>query len=433
MKIYKSFLLLFVLCFALAIGVACAEKGPHEHSWGEWTETKAATCTAEGEETRSCACGETETQKIDKVDHTWSAWSETKEATCTAEGEETRTCSVCGKIDTRKTNKADHTLTHVDLVPATVSSAGVREHYECSVCHKLFNVNNQEVTLASLTYSYSVKVQGAANVVFAYNQTTGLFEGEFTLNTIWQTINFVAELDETFVLTYENTTFTGTGIKSAKADGAPWTAELYADEDDQVTQGIFFYSIDTETKYIVTYNATTHTLNVDVYDHQEATGSYIVLDGTTKVEITEALTIFDSSSQNIKLGEYSVAIDGDGKVIYASRSAGGFGGPGDGFYHDGSYAVVPGQVCGIFSIQEGFKSWGECSDAERNQSPRPWSLYTVVCPEGYHIITGSQSAMSNLIKALCGIDSFAESDNTLLEVTTADGSITAVVTLEINN
>ena len=34
------------------------------HSFGEWTVTKEATRKEAGEETRSCACGETETREI---------------------------------------------------------------------------------------------------------------------------------------------------------------------------------------------------------------------------------------------------------------------------------------------------------------------------------------------------------------------------------
>lgn len=41
------------------------------HSFGEWTETKAATCTEKGEETRICACGKTETREIKALGHTY--------------------------------------------------------------------------------------------------------------------------------------------------------------------------------------------------------------------------------------------------------------------------------------------------------------------------------------------------------------------------
>ena len=42
------------------------------HSWGEWTQTKPATCTEKGVKTRTCsACDETETADIDALGHKW--------------------------------------------------------------------------------------------------------------------------------------------------------------------------------------------------------------------------------------------------------------------------------------------------------------------------------------------------------------------------
>ena len=42
---------------------------PHEHSFGEWTVTVPATCTAMGEEQRTCACGKTETRTVAALGH----------------------------------------------------------------------------------------------------------------------------------------------------------------------------------------------------------------------------------------------------------------------------------------------------------------------------------------------------------------------------
>lgn len=47
------------------------------HTFGDWKETTPATCTAEGVETRTCACGETETRAIPKTEHDFSAGGET--------------------------------------------------------------------------------------------------------------------------------------------------------------------------------------------------------------------------------------------------------------------------------------------------------------------------------------------------------------------
>ncbi|MBQ7098218.1 MAG: right-handed parallel beta-helix repeat-containing protein, partial [Oscillospiraceae bacterium] len=41
----------------------------HEHSFGDWTVTTEPTCTDKGVETRSCACGETETREVPALDH----------------------------------------------------------------------------------------------------------------------------------------------------------------------------------------------------------------------------------------------------------------------------------------------------------------------------------------------------------------------------
>ena len=50
--------------------VVCGDKIPeHTHSFGEWTATKAATCTEPGEQTRSCDCGYSETQVIPAKGH----------------------------------------------------------------------------------------------------------------------------------------------------------------------------------------------------------------------------------------------------------------------------------------------------------------------------------------------------------------------------
>ena len=76
----------------------------HTHGYGNWSVTTPATCRAKGVETRTCACGHSETREIEKnIDnHTaWGRWSETVPATCVAKGEETRTCA-CGHSETRE-------------------------------------------------------------------------------------------------------------------------------------------------------------------------------------------------------------------------------------------------------------------------------------------------------------------------------------------
>ena len=59
---------------ALAVAILCAMAlvaCGHTHTFGEWSETTAATCSAEGTETRVCECGEVETRSIQKLAHTY--------------------------------------------------------------------------------------------------------------------------------------------------------------------------------------------------------------------------------------------------------------------------------------------------------------------------------------------------------------------------
>lgn len=80
----KMFILTFslVLLLTALTLVSCG----HEHEWGEWTTTKAATCTSEGSQNRTCECGETETKTIPAIGHTDGKWVLESEATCTAAG-----------------------------------------------------------------------------------------------------------------------------------------------------------------------------------------------------------------------------------------------------------------------------------------------------------------------------------------------------------
>ncbi len=55
-----------------------------------------------------CNCGE----KLDLADHTFGEWMVTKEPTSTTEGEETRSCS-CGKTETRKIPRLSNPFTDV--------------------------------------------------------------------------------------------------------------------------------------------------------------------------------------------------------------------------------------------------------------------------------------------------------------------------------
>ena len=68
----------------------------HVHSWSDWKQTAAPTCSADGWQTRVCTgCGFSETRNISATGN--HSWQETA-PTCTQEG--AKTCKVCGKKET---------------------------------------------------------------------------------------------------------------------------------------------------------------------------------------------------------------------------------------------------------------------------------------------------------------------------------------------
>ena len=106
----------------------------HTHAFGDWEETTPATCTKDGVKTRTCACGETETQTIPATGHSFGEWTVTTPATCTVDGVESRTCSACGETETRTIPATGHTFGEWTVTtPATCTEDGV-ESRTCSAC-----------------------------------------------------------------------------------------------------------------------------------------------------------------------------------------------------------------------------------------------------------------------------------------------------------
>ena len=80
------------------------------HDRGEWTETKAATCTENGLEQRECtACHEIEIDLIEATGHDWADENIIVAATCTHIGERFVTCSECQTSEYQEIPRLEHT------------------------------------------------------------------------------------------------------------------------------------------------------------------------------------------------------------------------------------------------------------------------------------------------------------------------------------
>ncbi len=107
------------------------------HTFGEWTVTKAATCTEEGVEERKCAnCEYKEERNIEKIAHSLGEWTVDTEATCTEEGVEERKCENCIYFETQAIAKTGHTLEWVETKAATCTEPGSR-YRKCTVCDEI--------------------------------------------------------------------------------------------------------------------------------------------------------------------------------------------------------------------------------------------------------------------------------------------------------
>lgn len=123
-------------------GYTTYQEIPAAHTPGEAVREneKAPTCTATGsyDEVVCCSvCGEELSRKtvtVEAAGHQWGAWETTKAPTCIAEGEETRTCTVCGETETRTAEKAAHTPVTVEGKDATCTEEGLSDGEKCSVC-----------------------------------------------------------------------------------------------------------------------------------------------------------------------------------------------------------------------------------------------------------------------------------------------------------
>lgn len=102
--------------------------GAETHTWNSGVESPAATCTSDGTKTFTCTvdgCGATYAKTIPAKGHSFT-YTVTKAASCTEEGVEIGTCA-CGETDTRSIAKTAHTDDNkdneCDICGAEISSS----------------------------------------------------------------------------------------------------------------------------------------------------------------------------------------------------------------------------------------------------------------------------------------------------------------------
>lgn len=127
-------LIILLLMLAL-VGCKGNQEANHTHEYGEWEITRETSCAVAGVETRTCACGEKETRRIEALAHTPEK-VEGIEPTCTTVGKtEGSRCSVCdATIVEAEILPEAHKEEVLPAVAVTCTRAGKGEGSRCTLC-----------------------------------------------------------------------------------------------------------------------------------------------------------------------------------------------------------------------------------------------------------------------------------------------------------
>ena len=178
------------------------------HTYNKWTIIKAATCTADGTQTRTCSvCGKVEIQTIAALGHT-EVTDSAVAATCIKTGlTEGKHCSVCNAVITAQevVPAKGHTEVIDKAVAATCTETGLTEGKHCSVCNTV--IKAQEVVPAN---GHTEVVDKA---VEATCTETGLTEGKHcsVCNTVIKAQEVVPAKGHKYVNTVVKSTYTAQG------------------------------------------------------------------------------------------------------------------------------------------------------------------------------------------------------------------------------
>ena len=98
-----------------------SSESQHKHSYGEWNQTKAPTCTEEGEKERVCECGDKQTEKIPALGHTFAEGAEEY----IQDGVKYLECSVCKAAAALEWAAKDY-VAEESVMEATASDGSIR-------------------------------------------------------------------------------------------------------------------------------------------------------------------------------------------------------------------------------------------------------------------------------------------------------------------
>ncbi len=117
-----------------SVEVVIAE-AEHTHSFGEWVETTAATCTEDGSQERACECGEKETEVIPATGHAYGEANIISHPTCLIPGSQTSVCATCGDVKTELIPTVEHVYGNPTVTKEATCANDGEEKAWCINCN----------------------------------------------------------------------------------------------------------------------------------------------------------------------------------------------------------------------------------------------------------------------------------------------------------
>ena len=148
----------------------------HVHSYGEWHQTKAPTCTEKGTEEQECACGDKKTRSVNALGHDWGNWTVKTAATCTTDGSEERVCGRCGEKEERPVKAGHDWDAEQDIAAGGDDQVG----YKLAVCKKGDAIKADITAVDAKFYKGKIK-SGTPSGYFKLNSTNDKAYWKFTV------------------------------------------------------------------------------------------------------------------------------------------------------------------------------------------------------------------------------------------------------------
>ncbi len=180
------------------------------HAFGDGVVTEP-TCGGKGYTTYTCAnCGGTKTDsETPALSHTYGEWAETKAPTCTEKGEKQKVCSVCpetaeGHILSEEIPALGHTYTSEVFAPSYTE--GGYTLYTCSVCGDNYKDDFTPV-LSGRVESVSL----GEKIVIKYGEVAELTPNVIMGGTVTYTVKYESDAENVATVD-ENGNVTGKGM-----------------------------------------------------------------------------------------------------------------------------------------------------------------------------------------------------------------------------